>query len=273
MTFSLITATLGRVEEIRLLLKSLVLQTYKDFELYIVDQNSHHLVEDIVKEFKDALVIHYIRNDNKGLSLNRNIALKKASGEIFGFPDDDCYYAKDTLEHVYKAFQENKESLFIATSTYDTVTKKQQRTFLTKKIYKKDVFQACISYNIFVRKNSILFDERLGVGTYFSSGEETDYLYSLIHDSHIKYGIFCIPAKVFHPAVLSDSYDKIYKYSLGFAALQKKDWLVRNNRQALSVYAYYLLRAFCGMLLIRHFRKHWSSFAGKIVGFIKFRID
>lgn len=273
MTFSLITATLGRVEEIRLLCESLVMQTYKDFELYIVDQNSHHTVEDIVNEYKDTFTIHYIRNDKKGLSLNRNIALKKATGEIFGFPDDDCYYAQDALEHVYKTFQENKPSIFVATSTYDTKTKKIQRTFSKQRIYKKNVFKTCISYNIFVRRNTLLFDERLGVGTYFSSGEETDYLYSLMQMSQTNYGIFCIPAKIFHPSTPSNSYDKIYKYSLGFAALQKKDWLVRKDNHALTVYVYYLLRSICGMLLIKHFKKHWYSFTGKMMGFIKFKVD
>lgn len=273
MTFSLITATLGRVEEIRILCESLVMQTYKDFELYIIDQNSHNLVEDIVNQFKTAFIIHYIRNDKKGLSLNRNIALRMASGEIFGFPDDDCYYAQDTLEQVYKTFQKDRESLFVATSTYDSITKNLQRTFSTKNIYKKDVLKTCISYNMFVRKNTLLFDERLGVGTYFSSGEETDYLYSLIHESKTKYGTFCNSAKVFHPSTPSNSYDKIYKYSLGFAALQKKDWLVRKDIHALAVYAHYLLRAFCGMLLIKHFKKNWCSFTGKIIGFIKFKVD
>lgn len=47
MRFSLITATLGRVEEVRCLCVSLSKQTFKDFELYIVDQNEHHELEDI----------------------------------------------------------------------------------------------------------------------------------------------------------------------------------------------------------------------------------
>ena len=85
MTFSLITATLGRVEEIRILCNSLTQQTFKDFELYIVDQNEHHLVEDIANEFKHQFPIHYIRNKEKGLSLNRNIALKIAKGDFFRF--------------------------------------------------------------------------------------------------------------------------------------------------------------------------------------------
>lgn len=275
MIFSLITATVGRVEEIRTLCNSLFQQTFKDFELYIVDQNEHRLVESIVNDFKNELVIHYIRNAQKGLSLNRNIALREATGMFIGFPDDDCYYAPDTLEKVYASFEKDHNALFVATSTYGIKTKQPQHTSLRDKLYKQDVLKTCISYNIFVRNNSIMFDERLGVGTYFSSGEETDYLYAQFKTKR-DYGVFCKEASVYHPETfLLDSkveLNKIYRYSIGFAALQKKDWLVRHDNRAFVVYLYYLFRAFCGMLLIRNFDKHRKSFTGKIVGFVKFKV-
>lgn len=272
MTFSLITATFGRVEEIRVLCHSLSKQTFKDFELYIIDQNEHHLIEDIVNEFNHIFPIHYIRNSQKGLSLNRNIALKQATGDYFGFPDDDCYYSSDTLEKIYQTFQNNPQVAFVSSSTYNIETQSLRHTFSKKYIYKRDILKNCISYNIFVKKNSNLFDERLGVGAYFSSGEETDYLYSLIESSN-SYGIFCKEASVFHPqtpkGILNE---KVYKYSLGFGALQKKDWKKRHNPYALYTFLYYLLRALCGMLILKNFNRHWKSFSGKITGFIKFKV-
>lgn len=269
MTFSLITATLGRVDEVRILCESLSKQTYKDFELYIIDQNEHHLLEEIVKEFADKFNIHYIRNEKKGLSLNRNIALRLANGDYFGFPDDDCYYSPNTLEEVYRSFYENPEACFVATTTYDSKTKQIQRTTSQKRILKKDILKICISYNMFVKKNTALFDERLGVGTYFSSGEETDYLYSQIRNRN-DFGIFCFKASVFHPKNTTSA--KIYNYSLGFAALQKKDWLVRHDSGALRIYFYYIIRALGGMLLLKNFQNHWNSLKGKIIGFIKFKV-
>ena len=165
-------------------------------------------------------------------------------GEIIGFPDDDCYYEVNVLQEVNEAFSSREEVGFCAVTTRDTVTKRVCHISQKAYLYKKDVLKACISYNIFVRKNTVMFDERLGVVD---------------------------RTAVYHPANNADI-SKVYKYSLGFAALQKKDWIMRRNYKALFVYLYYLLRAFCGMLLIRNFIKHWYSFGGKIIGFVKFKV-
>lgn len=272
MKFSLITATLGRIDEIKILCESLNKQTFTDFELYIVDQNEHHLIEEYINKINVFYPIHYIRNKTKGLSLNRNIALKHCKGDYIGFPDDDCFYSPHVLEEVNKAFLQFNAAKFIAVTTCDSITHEQNHFTKKQFLFKKDIFRNCISYNIFVKKNSNLFDERLGVGTYFSSGEETDYLYSLI-TSKSDYGIFVPQVQIFHPTNQNHiSLQKVYKYSLGFAALQKKDWLTRKDNSALYRYFYYLSRAFIGMLLIKGFFKHWYSFKGKIVGFVKFKV-
>lgn len=270
MTFSLITATYGRVEEVAVLCESLANQDFKDFELYLVDQNEHDELRKIVDRYSSRFKIIYIKSDTKGLSRNRNIALRLAKGEYIGFPDDDCFYDRSTLKNVYDAFKRDKKARFVATSTYDSVTKSQNHMFLKEKIYKNDILKACISYNIFAVGNEVLFDERLGVGAYFSSGEETDYLYSLCMNK-ADYGIFCKPASVFHPSGISSA-EKVYKYSLGFAALQKKDFIKRKNHKALLVFVYYLIRAAVGMILIKDFSFHYASFKGKVNGFYKFKV-
>lgn len=65
---------------------------------------------------------------------------------------------------------------------------------------------------------------------------------------------------------------KSINIALDLLHYKKKDWIMRRNYKALFVYLYYLLRAFCGMLLIRNFIKHWYSFGGKIIGFVKFKV-
>ncbi len=221
---SLITATLGRTEPIVALLDSLSRQIYKDFELLIIDQNPHDEVQKIVNSHSAGLNIKYIRNSQKGLSLNRNIGLSQSKGEIIGFPDDDCYYAPDVLEKVVKAFNENNKISFCATGWYDSIVKgRPARCFAEAEVTRRDVYKKCISFNVFIRnKWNVRFDEKLGVGAQFGAGEETDYLYSLIDASGLN-GCFVTSGGVFHPVEVNREPTKIYNYAVGQGAVWKKE--------------------------------------------------
>lgn len=236
---SLITATLGRTKPIRILLDSLVSQTYSDFEIIIVDQNQHEEVHEIVKEFESKLTLTYIKNGQNGLSLNRNLALSLAKGEFIGFPDDDCYYSPDVLERVVDTFKNNKRISFCATDWYDSIVKgNKARSFKSSPITKKDVYKKCISFNIFIRQKwGVFFDERLGVGAQFGAGEETDYLYTLMEKSGLN-GYFFNSGGVFHPVETNRDLSKIYNYARGQGAVWKKDFILRKN---ISVFLDFIL--------------------------------
>lgn len=104
MKFSLIMATCGRRDDILDLLKSLEQQTYKNFELIVVDQNDTP-ISDLFDEYKDKFSINYIYTPIKGLSRARNAGLKVADGDFIAFPDDDCIYEKNVLESIFRNFQ------------------------------------------------------------------------------------------------------------------------------------------------------------------------
>ena len=108
MKISLVMPTINVTTELDLFLKSLKAQTYKDFELIVVDQNEGNEVFEIVKDYEEEFKIKYVRSDEKGLSLNRNRGLILMKGEVVGFPDDDCEYRPDTLEKVAEFFERKK---------------------------------------------------------------------------------------------------------------------------------------------------------------------
>jgi len=109
MKISLVMPTINVTTELDLFLKSLKAQTYKDFELIVVDQNEGNEVFEIVKDYEEEFKIKYVRSDERGLSLNRNRGLILMKGEIVGFPDDDCEYQPDTIEKVVSFFEKKKE--------------------------------------------------------------------------------------------------------------------------------------------------------------------
>ncbi|HBF5453835.1 TPA: glycosyltransferase, partial [Clostridioides difficile] len=62
MLISLIMPTLNRYDDIYLLMDSLENQTYKNFELIVVDQNDNSKVKEIVDKYIDKLDIKYIKS-------------------------------------------------------------------------------------------------------------------------------------------------------------------------------------------------------------------
>src|SRR5271166_4064415 len=92
---SLVVVTLNRVSELERLFASLDKQSYKDFEVILVDQNPD-------------LDIRHLRS-GRGLSRGRNVGLPFAKGDIICFPDDDCWYPEDLLETVKEWFDSHPE--------------------------------------------------------------------------------------------------------------------------------------------------------------------
>lgn len=269
MKISLVTATLGRIEEIRRLMESLCLQTNKNFELIIVDQNSHHILEEIINSYNSKLDIIYVRSDIKGLSKNRNIGLQYCTGEILGFPDDDCYYEPNVLKIVADQFSTTELS-WLAFPVKDVHSDLIYIFSKKSEIPRNSIMKYAISFNFFIRRNpNMYFDEKLGVGEYLGSGEETDFLWENLHSSDV--GIFYSgKTYIHHPHNLSVDSERAYKYGLGFGALYYKELVKRRNLSIIFQYIYYLIRNIGGLLLSRNRKFYWNSLKGKIIGFFKY---
>ena len=103
MRFSLIVATLGRTTELRHLLESLAVQTHRDFEVIVVDQNPDDRVAQILAPFASQIRIQRLVAQ-PGVSRARNLGLKAVSGDVVAFPDDDCWYPSSLLEQARNLF-------------------------------------------------------------------------------------------------------------------------------------------------------------------------
>jgi len=75
MFFSIIIPVYNRPQETKELLSSLVQQTYKDFEVILVEDGSIFPCEDAITIFSNALNIQYFSISNVGQGFARNFGM------------------------------------------------------------------------------------------------------------------------------------------------------------------------------------------------------
>jgi len=90
MLFSVIIPVYNRPLEIKELLESLTLQTYKNFEVIIIEDGSLFTCEDILGQFASDLNLSYFFVENMGQGFARNYGMRHAKGDYFVLFDSDC---------------------------------------------------------------------------------------------------------------------------------------------------------------------------------------
>ena len=88
-------------------IKSVLNQTYSNWELIIVDDCSTDNTDDVVNQYLADDRIHYIKNDtNSGAAVSRNRALREAKGKWIAFLDSDDLWEPEKLEKQIAFMQE-----------------------------------------------------------------------------------------------------------------------------------------------------------------------
>ena len=96
-------------------IKSILEQTYNNYELILIDNGSTDNSAEICKKYqeKDERVKFYIQS-KKGVSNARNRGIEKATGEFICFVDSDDYIEKDMLNSYMDIYIKYKPDLIVS---------------------------------------------------------------------------------------------------------------------------------------------------------------
>lgn len=190
---SLILATVGRTDELGRLFDSFAAQTFSNFEVVVVDQNTDdRLLPHLERARYLGIAIRHLKHHPANLAAARNAGIEAARGKWIGFPDDDCWYAPHLLEVLTARFAcpDQPDGIIVRWVEQDeqplspgVLSWERSRAF-------RDI--AVSSITLFCQRALFKriggFDSRLGVGQWFGAGEETDIaLRALRAGAHLAY--------------------------------------------------------------------------------------
>ena len=108
---SLITATFNSEKVLSSNLKSVKIQSFKNFEHLIIDGKSIDKTISLAKSFEHVSKI--ISEPDKGIYDAVNKGIKNSTGDVIGFLNsDDTFYDKNSLKHIVDAFDDNTDCVF-----------------------------------------------------------------------------------------------------------------------------------------------------------------
>lgn len=114
---SVIIPTYNRAHHLAKAVDSVFCQTYKPFEIIIVDDGSTDNTKQIVSDYADKVV--YISQKNSGPSAARNRGIRAAQGDFIAFLDSDDAWAPEKLEKQVNLISESPKLGLIGTGYYN----------------------------------------------------------------------------------------------------------------------------------------------------------
>ncbi len=110
--FSVIIPVYNRPDEVAELLDSLTKQTYRNYEIILVEDGSPVPCEEVVKAYEDRLPVHYYTKPNSGPGQTRNYGAERAKGEYLLIWDSDILIPEGYFEAIENFLKANPVDAF-----------------------------------------------------------------------------------------------------------------------------------------------------------------
>ena len=203
---SIIVPVYNAEKTIKKCIDSILIQTYTNFELILINDGSKDNSLNILKKYEnlDKRVI-VISQENSGVSVTRNNGISVAKGDYIAFVDSDDYIAENALEILANEIEKNNKLDIVISGFYivKNDTYKYLNTILENKIFNNLDF--LLNEKLFkfistpwgkIYKREIIKDNNIKFDKNLSLGEDTifvlEYLKYIKNVKFINEGLFFI---------------------------------------------------------------------------------
>ncbi len=111
--FSVVIPLYNKQNDVKNTLLSVIEQTFPDFEIIVINDGSTDESENEVLTITDKRLV-YIKTENKGVSMARNLGIEKAQGNYIAFLDADDYWYPNHLEILKELIVDYPEAGIVA---------------------------------------------------------------------------------------------------------------------------------------------------------------
>lgn len=140
-------------------IKSILNQTYSNFELIIVNDDSNDKTSEVLREFTSQNIKLIVQNNkfNLGVAKSRNKAIKVASGDFIAFCDSDDFWEKNKLANQVKLL----ERYDVVCSNYNLI---DEESNLIKHVIESEIitFKKMLNSNKIPNSSGIYNSKKLG---------------------------------------------------------------------------------------------------------------
>jgi glycosyltransferase involved in cell wall biosynthesis len=137
-TVSVVIPTYNRGHLIGRSIKSVLNQTYQDFEIIVIDDASTDNTEELIFSLGNGR-IRYVRHEkNKGCAAARNTGIKVARGEFIAFQDSDDEWLPEKLEKQMKVFETAPKNVGVVYTGFYRITGNEKTYVPYSWVSKKD---------------------------------------------------------------------------------------------------------------------------------------
>ena len=182
MRFSIIIPLFNKAPYVKRALESVIGQTFRNYEVIVVDDGSTDDSFIVAKDVLDSSNIEYqlIHQDNAGVSVSRNNGVKESQGDYLCFLDADDWWAPTFLERMERFIKDYPKAGIYGTNYYYVKNGRQRicvTTASTGYINYCKVYALKLEMPLWTGAVSVprhIFDEMGGFRPHLKLGEDFD---------------------------------------------------------------------------------------------------
>lgn len=204
-------------------IRSILEQTYNNFELIIIDDCGKNNLDKIIKEFNDNRIKLYKNKKNMGLVYSLNKAIRLSQGKYIARMDTDDYCYKNRLEIQVKFLENNKDiDVLGGNCDYYDGNEIWGRSKLNGLVSYQQIINSCpfIHPTIMIKKE--VFDEIDGYLNYSRSEDYATWIELYVNN----YKLYNIDNKLIRYHLSKKDYKKrTLKTRKGFFKMLKEEYI------------------------------------------------